>query len=216
MIEDYEKKYTNSTVFSTDIINYLIKKHNFTNYLEIGIWKGENFNKVICEHKDAVDPGVEGILSPCVNYPITSDNFFELIKDHNNIKYDLIFIDGLHECEQVYKDINNSLKHLTDDGFIILHDCSPISKLASTYPRPPQAHLWNGDVYRAFIRFKTLHPGFDMSVVDTHYGIGIIPNTTNNHQIKMENIKECEYEFFDLNRKEILNLISVDEFYEKY
>ena len=93
-----------------DIINHLIEKNNYVNYLEIGVRAPQAcFNRIIAEHKDAVDPVPLGMGE--VNYPIKSDEFFDLIKGHD-IKYDIIFIDGLHVYEQVIKDLENSLNHL--------------------------------------------------------------------------------------------------------
>ena len=40
----------------TSIINHLIKKNNFKKYLEIGVRKGNNFNKIEIDFKIAVDP----------------------------------------------------------------------------------------------------------------------------------------------------------------
>ena len=45
-----------------------------------------------------------------------------------DVKFDLIFIDGLHLANQVQKDIENSLKFIKDEGFIVLHDCNPPSE----------------------------------------------------------------------------------------
>ena len=102
-----------------DIINYLIEKNNYVNYLEIGVRDPNScFNRIIAKHKDGVDPlpiRNERIHfgNGEVNYPMTSDEFFSLI-EHNK-KYDIIFIDGLHFYEQNSKDIKNSLNHITDN-----------------------------------------------------------------------------------------------------
>ena len=55
-----------------------------------------------------------------------SDDYFSSLD--KTIKYDLIFIDGLHLEHQVDKDINNSLNHLSENGVIIIHDCNPITE----------------------------------------------------------------------------------------
>ena len=44
--------YLNPKVHRYDIINYLAKKHHFVNYLEIGVYQGQNIRKVEIEHKD--------------------------------------------------------------------------------------------------------------------------------------------------------------------
>ena len=44
----------------------------------------------------------------------------EFIKNNKNKTFDIIFIDGLHQCEQVAKDINNSICFLKPSSFIII------------------------------------------------------------------------------------------------
>ena len=105
-------------MYRFDIINKLIKENNFKNYLEIGVCDPrECFDKIECENKDSVDPGVEFEENP-VKYKMTSDEFFAQLKD-DHPKYDVIFIDGLHLSWQVKKDIENSVKHLSDNGFFM-------------------------------------------------------------------------------------------------
>jgi len=113
-----------------DIINFLSNKFGAKNYLEIGVrnpW--ECFDHIICENKDSVDPGFENAENN-VKYKYTSDEFFRLLESgkldkEKDFKWDLIFIDGLHTSYQVEIDIRNSLKHLSENGTIILHDCNP-------------------------------------------------------------------------------------------
>jgi len=199
-----------------DVINYFIVKYNFKKYLEIGVFRGDTIRRVKAVHKDGVDPGVEGETVPEVNYLMGSDDFFELIKSQNNKKYDIIFIDGLHHSEQVTKDINNSLNHLTDNGIIILHDCNPLQELHSLVPRV--SGYWNGDVYKSVLNFRknNMHTYF---TIDTDCGCGVIIKDYSNKIICNDNVlqKAIEsWEFFDKNRKEVLNLISVEDFILNY
>ena len=108
-----------------DLINKLIKENNFKDYLEIGVCDPRTcFDIVECENKDSVDPGIEFEENP-VDYKMTSDEFFDWLDNNNpNRKYDVIFIDGLHLSWQVKNDIENSLRYLSDNGYIILHDCT--------------------------------------------------------------------------------------------
>ena len=102
------KKYSNDIyadpngVKRWDLINHLIKTYGFLNYLEIGVNDGICIRKINAAHKDGVDPSpgseVGGMDVPEINYPITSDEFFNFIKGHD-IKYDVIFIDGLHHSD---------------------------------------------------------------------------------------------------------------------
>jgi len=201
----------NSKVQRYDIINYLIDKYKLINYLEIGVFKGENIRKIKALHKDGVDPGVEGYIIPEVNYPMTSDEFFQLIKNHEEIKYDIIFIDGLHHADQVTKDIHNSLKHLVNGGFIVMHDCNPISYDAQKIPR--ETVVWNGDTWKSFVNFKKHNSQFKCCVVDTDFGVGIIQK---NNDIYSTESNVYEYNEFNNNKKELLNLITIEEFNHLY
>jgi len=201
----------NSEIKRYHIINYLIEKNKFLNYLEIGVFKGENIREINAAHKDGVDPGAEGYTPPEVNYPMTSDEFFDLLKGHEDIKYDVIFIDGLHHADQVEKDIKNALNHLVKGGFILMHDCNPVSYEAQLVPR--QTVAWNGDTWKAFVDFKSNNPTYECSVVDTDFGVGVIKNIGEGYQIDN---RVDDWEYFDSNRKELLNLITWDEFKKTY
>jgi hypothetical protein len=202
----------NSEIKRYDIINYLIEKYKLVNYLEIGVFQGENIRLIKASHKDGVDPGHEGYVVPEVNYPMTSDDFFELIKGHDEIKYDIIFIDGLHHADQVEKDIQNSLNHLVDNGFIVMHDCNPSSYETQLIPR--QTIAWTGDVWKAFVDFKFKHLNFKSCVIDTDFGVGVIQNSSDYRGPFMPLVKQSitEWNYFDNNRKQLLNLITWEEF----
>ena len=200
--------YLNSEIKRFDILNYLINQYKLINYLEIGVFKGENIRKVKALHKDGVDPGSEGYTPPEVNYPITSDEFFDLLKDHEDIKYDVIFIDGLHVYSQVKKDIENSLNHLKPNGFIVMHDCNPVSYEAQLPNRKTIA--WNGDVWKAFVEFKQNNVNYECCVIDTDFGVGVIKN--NGTPPQSTPLIDIDYQTFDSNRKNYLNLITWDEF----
>jgi hypothetical protein len=193
------------------IINYLIRKYNLVNYLEIGVFNAENIRQILAPHKDAVDPGAEGIVAPEVNFPMTSDEFFSLVKGHEDIKYDIIFIDGLHHADQVIKDIHNSLNHLVDGGFIVMHDCNPPSYEAQKIPRETVA--WNGDTWKAYVSFKINNPKYKSCVIDTDFGVGIIQKTRGTYNIGDLNL---DYSTLEKDRVNLLNLVDWDEFTRTY
>lgn len=218
-----------------DILNALIEKNNYESYLEIGYYKGWSFDQVNCEHKTAVDP------NPCKTpeqesweastsfshiyenigedmkheliYKLSSDEFFSAAKGI----YDIIFIDGLHEAVQVYRDIQNSLKHLSPGGTIVLHDCNP----------PKYEHTttgidgcWTGDTYKALLKaFITFDINYN--VVDTDWGVGVVRKGADVRGLidlysTPGDISDSDWDFFDKNRKQLLKLITVEEFKEKY
>jgi hypothetical protein len=114
----------------TEVLNFLLSQlKRETTYLEIGVCNPIcNYNYIKADVKYSVDPGYEFTTNP-VDFKMTSDEFFaKRIKNDiltDKIKFDVIFIDGLHLAEQVDRDIVNSLNFIKDDGFIVLHDCSP-------------------------------------------------------------------------------------------
>lgn len=200
-----------------ELMNYLIKKYGLINYLEIGVNDGLCIRQIIAEHKDGVDPypgsEVGGATVPEINYPISSDDFFNLIKNHD-IKYDMIFIDGLHHSIQVDKDIQNSLNHITDNGFIILHDCNPLVYEMQIVPRV--TGLWNGDVWKSITRLRCIEPNLEVMVIDMDWGVGVVKKGKQSLYDKAP-LEEClTWDYFDKHRVELNNLITVEEFYNRY
>jgi hypothetical protein len=112
------------------VINYLLNKLNRrTVYLEVGVRDpADNFDLIVTEKKYSVDPGVEFKENPA-DFRLTSDEFFRQLDLSNildpDVRFDVIFIDGLHLADQVHRDIQNALRYLAVDGFIVMHDCNP-------------------------------------------------------------------------------------------
>jgi len=182
-----------------DIINNIIKKKNYTTYLEIGCFKDENFSQINIENKIGVDPVSGG------NLRMTSDQFFL----ENKKKFDVIFIDGLHIYEQVIKDIFNSIKILNSDGIILIHDCLPRKLWYQTPTR--MSDTWNGDVWKAIVECRTIES------IDTHTcladeGIGIIKIKKNSNplNLKQTNFKKLKYKNYYTDRENLMDIISVE------
>jgi hypothetical protein len=185
----------------TKIIQIYIDKIGAKKYLEIGMGAGLNFASINCEYKVCVDP----TPTVPVTFSLTSDEFFK----QNTENFDVIFIDGLHSSEQVYKDIINSLNILTKEGVIICHDMNPHSEIIQRFPQAIPESEWTGDCWKAWVKLKTERDDLNMFVVDTDYGCGII--TKGNQKLIIVN-DELTWELLDNNRKELLNLISIETF----
>jgi hypothetical protein len=212
------ENYTNPNgVKRWDLINYLIQENNYINYLEIGVNDALCIRQIKAPHKDGIDPypgsEVGGGYFPEINYPISSDKFFELIEEHD-IKYDIIFIDGLHHSEQVDKDVANSLNHLMPNGTIVMHDCNPPEYEIQLVPR--QTGIWNGDVWKSIVKLRCTNPNLQINVVDTDWGVGVLQFGSQEIYSK-DNLEKClDYFYMNDHREELLNIISVDEFYKKF
>lgn len=185
----------------TEIIKALIDKTKAKKYLEIGMGSGLNFNSIECNYKICVDP----TPTVPVTFTLTSDDFFK----QNKEKFDVIFIDGLHWSEQVYKDIVNSLNVLNDGGYIICHDMNPHSEFIQRYPQPLIESEWTGDCWKAWVKLRSERNDLNMCVVDTDYGCGVI---TKGKQVLIKTLNDLTWETLENDRANLLNLISIDEF----
>lgn len=151
------------------VINWLIQKNQYTHYLEIGCRRNDCFARVACRFKVGVDPMSGGTLR------MTSDRYFA---EHKGETFDIILIDGLHEHEQVYRDIQNSLLFLREGGVIVLHDCYPLTLESAMYPCPKQVKFWNGDGYKALWRIRE-RLDVDATVLNVDWGVGFIQKKRN-------------------------------------
>lgn len=182
----------------TNIINFYVERKPSCSYLEIGVGnKSANFNKVNAVAKECVDP-----INPS-NYLMTSDDFFKI----NKKKYDVIFIDGDHRCAQVIKDIAGALRCLNKGGVILLHDCNPVAEEHQT--EQITVPHWNGTVWKAILFYRKTSPNISICTVDVDEGIGIIK--PNQKQKLFECDENIDFKFLCKHRKEILNLLTVDE-----
>jgi hypothetical protein len=188
-----------------EIIQALIDRFGLKSYLEIGVFQGENFNKIRCELKHSVDPEFPA------TFQMTSKDFFIIKCPQRGMKqYDLVFVDGLHTEDQAYRDIWNAM-WLLSPKIIVVHDCNPRTKW---HTRPPEQYKrgeeWNGTTYRGFIRYKQENPKKNCFVVDADYGCGIICDES--IDLIENQIFSEDWEWFDRNRNELLQLVNTTQF----
>jgi hypothetical protein len=186
----------------TDVINHLIKSIAAKKYLEIGIAGGENFRSIDCEYKVGVDPSVN------TQYKMTSDEFF----GQNKEQFDVVFVDGLHQRDQVYKDVMNALDVISESGIIICHDTNPQEDFNQT--EEFNGSIWNGTCWKAIVDLRK-NPLLDIYTIDTDYGCTVIKYTKTPQATLDVTEDEITFENFAKKRKEWVNLISVDAFSKK-
>lgn len=155
-------------------INALSKINNAQRYLEIGVSNGFTFNSVEIKHRDAVDVRFGFNTGDFANaetrfFEISSDIFFETLSD--DIRYDIIFIDGLHTFEQTLRDFSASLRFSHDKTIWIIDDTIP-SDVFSGLRSPSLARRfrdahglsgsdWHGDVYKLVALIHDYFPTID-------------------------------------------------------
>ena len=190
--------------FRWDLIDYLIKKYDYKDYLEIGCDRDQLFSRIKLENKIGVDPYSGG------NVRKTSDDFFL----ENNKTFDLVFIDGLHTYAQVKKDILNSIKFLNINGIILVHDCLPDTMSKQAVPRYKMQ--WNGDVWKAIVDLRQ-SPDLDIYTCEMDQGIGIIKKKNNTSILKLSTeIDKLKFKDYFDNYKEYMRVINLDEFKKKF
>ena len=183
-----------------DLINKLIADHSYQNYLEIGCSNDDCFKAISTPNKIGVDPFHGG------THRMTSDDFFAT----NKQKFDIIFIDGLHQYEQVKKDMLNGVEALNDGGIILVHDCLPLNYFAQL-PFPPGGD-WNGDVWKAFVEMRTLK-NIDCAVSLIDHGVGVIKKRSNKKLLELQTVDFINLKFKDFveSYEKWLNTISYEE-----
>ena len=193
-----------SNYFRWDLIEYLIGKYKYTDYLEIGCDQDELFSKIKIKNKVGVDPKSGG------NVRKTSDEFF---KD-NKKKFDIIFIDGLHTFKQVKNDILNSINCLKEGGIVLVHDCMPDSLSKQAVPR--YRMIWNGDVWKAIVDLRQ-REDLDIFTCEMDQGIGIIKKEKNSSILEIEKpVVNLKFKDYYANYKKFLRVISVEELKKIY
>ena len=130
----------NTTIVSRhDIINSFTDKNH--KYLEIGVEYGYTFNNTHFINKVGVDPDPKFDNNAIVK--LTSDDYFA---SNINDTFNAIFIDGMHHCENVARDFNNSLKHLSNGGIIFIDDCIPLNY--NEQLKVPKLHYYENDILK--------------------------------------------------------------------
>ena len=183
------------------LINFALSQFKFKDYLEIGCAYNECFDNVEANHKVGVDPISGGTIRS------TSNEFFQ----NNNDSFDLIFIDGLHHYKQVLSDIENSLKVLNDNGFILVHDCLPKSLAHQAVPR--YRGYWNGDVWKSIVKLRTKND-LDITTCQIDFGISVIRKKPNNFLLELNNISDFEklkFKDYYYNHRVYMNIKSYEE-----
>jgi hypothetical protein len=224
------------------IIQELIYKVSAITYLEVGVSDARIIKKINAKYKFGVDPyfsfskwdRIKFYFKSLnfIAYETTSDNFFKNLPNKlKNKGVDVAFIDGLHTYKQTLRDIENTLLLLNDNGYIVVHDCSPTS-FAAAYPVKESINEvhelaeknllegwegnWNGDTWKALVHIRITHRELKVMTVDTDFGVGVITRGEGKpfNGLSIDELEKSDYYFLENNRVELLNLISIEKFQE--
>jgi len=147
-------------------------------YLEIGVQEGKTFEAVDVNFKWAVDPNplfnVHAMPPGCRLSEIPSDQFFLELSE--SVRFDLVFIDGLHHWEQAYRDLVNSLAHGRPGMAVLIDDTVPVDEFSAERSQAEAitkrrqsgspSRIWNGDVYKILCCLSDHHPELDWMTFD--------------------------------------------------
>lgn len=109
-----------------DIVVKLVELYRPKTYLELGVFFGATFNRIIPLVPRAI--GVDLVKRPEIRggefYQCSTDDFFARFSD----PVDFVFIDSNHHFDNVRRDFINSAMVLAREGVILLHDVDPVTK----------------------------------------------------------------------------------------
>lgn len=201
-------------------------------YLEIGVSRGQAFQRIAADIKLAVDPAfkltqrtrelADAKARETRYFETTSDAFFdneaELLTKH---PIDVALIDGLHTYEQVVRDVEKTVPYLRDDGVIFLHDCNPPFELAgrraesweafmASQRGPLAIGIWNGDVWKAIVHLRSTRPDLLVGVFKCDQGLGFVRKGTPESTLPytVQQVEALTYADLKADRKRLLNLKS--------
>lgn len=184
-----------------ELINTVIKHKNYKSYLELGV--GEHLwtiSQIRCNFITSVDIAKINDVFP--SFVGTTDDFFK----SNTKTFDVIYIDADHEENAVLKDFNNSVKSLSEDGIILMHDIGPLSEESTSM----YAH---GTAYKAFIKIRNSnnYTAFSYEFANDKDVLGFVKKRKNNNKLSVSAPDEISYNFYESNKEEILQRKTVEE-----
>lgn len=157
-------------------INALSNRFPFLpRYLEVGLQEGKTFEQIRAATRVGVEPyprfSRRRLPRNSEVYVGTSDLFFDSCQS----KFDLVFLDGLHEANQTYRDLIHALRFLEPGGVIMVDDVVPLDE-PSSLPSLRDSDLrkrelginhpfWYGDVYKVLGVIIELHSDLDLVLI---------------------------------------------------
>jgi len=182
-------------------------------FLEIAAFQSDTFDRAAAHIKVLVDQNsvyeatnrIENWQNIIV-FHLTSDQYF-YENTHEQTKFDVIYIDGLHTFEQTLRDLLNSIARLNPNGVIIIDDIIPNSYVASLPDLALVSRLWTqmgmqdvswmGDVFKLVFLIQSSFQQYSYATVEENRGQLVLwPERRPASELvdrKIEHISRLEY-----------------------
>ena len=194
------------TETAADVINALLRAHGGDRYLELV--EGPS------TYAANVDATVKHVVSPYPDstFSMTDEEF--LASDEGEEGYDVVMVDGWHDEGRCLRVLEGCLRRVGRHGAIVAHDTNPPT---AWHQRPATEYVpgteWNGDAWKAVVRFRLAHPEIDVRTVDTDWGCTVIrPGVRASNAFQLDDATELTWETLVDRRVELLNVVPVRRF----
>ena len=217
--------------YKTDLINWLGWQAGYTSYLEVatettGLMFGlisrdvfSSADRVMYRLHPKYDDGL-----PIWHRTALADSTecFRALEAAGRT-FDLVFVDSYHTYESSRRDLELALERLQPGGTVVVHDCRPAKPELAT-PSFKEGS-WLGVTYLAFLDLVNERPDLEYCVVDLDTGCGILrPRrhvTADRDRAAVDPaparrrppaLDYRDWSVYMANQREILNLVSVNQF----
>lgn len=203
-----------------EFLDILHSKMVFDWYMEVGCRAGRSFAPVRGK-TIAVDPffkaevNIIGAKPRLFVFQDTSDDFFASgFLQQMGIRLSFSFLDGMHLCEYLLRDILNTEAASHPDGVIALHDCIPfnykmLSRDLANLPRGP----WTGDVWKLIPILRKYRPEMGVTVLNCRpTGLVLLSNLDPGNTVLRDHYEEIVAEWAELDLRDY----GVARFYEQF
>jgi hypothetical protein len=189
------------------IVRGLLEAQGGTRYLELAMAERGTWI-------DAVEASVKHTVSPDIGATFVMSEQEFIASGFGCERYDLIAIDSSHEEHRCLAALEWALGCVERTGAILVHDSNPPTEW---HQRPSTQYAsgteWNGQVWKAVVRFRLRHPEIEVVTVDTDWGCTIVrPSRPARRQLDAKVLTQMNWQAFETNRTEWLNLVSVSRF----
>jgi hypothetical protein len=218
----------------SEVISQFLNLNKESSYLEIGVNQGVTFNAIEANRKVAVDPQfmfdtlAYTIPDKVEFFEVCSDEYFALAQAED-VKFDVIYLDGLHTFEQTLRDLLNAFSVIKPHGVVILDDVIPNSFDASLSDvdeafviRSLAAQIgavwhfdgsWMGDVYKVVFFLKSFMQQYSYATVLENHGQTVIwQQTRPAKSVGLQTVQEISFLDYrhTITKRSIFNIMPIE------